>query len=58
MERRLRSHVMETENVTPVPTSKRFFPNRTTIRNHMRKGEKMKLTSIDDETNLEGFVIV
>ncbi|KAH3712988.1 hypothetical protein DPMN_072750 [Dreissena polymorpha] len=56
MERRLRSHVMETENVTPAPTSKSFFPNRTTIRNHMRNAEKTKQTSIDDETNLESFL--
>ncbi|XP_052227356.1 uncharacterized protein LOC127842079 [Dreissena polymorpha] len=56
MERRLRSHVLETENVTPAPTSKRFFPNRNTIRNHMRNAEKTKQTSIDDETNLEGFL--
>ncbi|KAH3854651.1 hypothetical protein DPMN_097197 [Dreissena polymorpha] len=55
MERRLRSHVLETENVTPAPTSKSFFPNRNTIRNHMRNAEKTKQTSIDDETNLEGF---
>ncbi|KAH3842213.1 hypothetical protein DPMN_115709 [Dreissena polymorpha] len=49
MERRLRSHVMETEN-------QGVFPNRSTIRNHMRKAEKIKQTSIDNETNLEGFV--
>ena len=58
MERRLRSHVLETENVTPAPTSKSFCPNRNTIRNHMRNAEKTKQTSIDDETNLEGFVSV
>ncbi|KAH3811645.1 hypothetical protein DPMN_140057, partial [Dreissena polymorpha] len=55
MERRLRGHVLETENITPAPTSKSFFPNRTTIRNHMRKAENIKHTSIDDETNLKGF---